>query len=662
MNVNDQSVEAWDDSGSTGVHEQAEGLFMEEVVVTPNTRAAVKKEKPKETNGDDAVVSTNDIESGEKKYPLPVGDVTCCFRKGLIKSPLDVLTLTFGWLLLNKTQILSGITVALAQVPEAVSFSFVAGVDPIVGLQSAWIMGICTSLGGGRPGMVAGATGAVAVVLTGLIKEHGMGHLFYAIMFAGIIQMAFGFLKLGVVVRMIPHPVMVGFCNGLGIIIGVAQFNIFKVAGDVDHNDDNHRSLNEIGAAFSPFTNGQPWVDPVMGGWMAFHIFITILTYIVFPKITKAIPGSLAGILVSTALEWAMLRPLGFKTNTVSDLASVKGSFPNIVFLDTLYGYKDMMPPLTWQVFTEIAPTAITAAAIGLLESLLTLQIIDELTNTKGNSNREAFGQGLGQFLSGLLGGMGGCTTIGQSLMNIHSGGYTRLSSSVAAIFMLIIMLGAYPLINRIPVASLAGVMFLVTYFTIEWDSGIVVLGTLLPLKLRNKFGIYTKVRRSDVIVMLVVVGVTLAFDLAIAVAVGIVVACLVFAWDAGTRLHLERAVSADGKKVFYTVRGPIFFGSISPFLSLFPDPKDEPKDVYILLNDAEVYDWSGMVAIKKLHERFENSGATVVFQSLSVASHKLMVKGEHLWEGVNIYKDNPLDFEADPTVHTHLQDRKSVV
>ena len=323
--------------------------------------------------------------------------------------------------------------------------------------------------------------------------------------------------------------------------------------------------------------------------------------------------------------------------------------------MDTLYGYKDMMPPLTWQVFTEIAPTAITAAAIGLLESLLTLQIIDELTNTKGNSNREAFGQGLGQFLSGLLGGMGGCTTIGQSLMNIHSGGYTRLSSSVAAIFMLIIMLGAYPLINRIPVASLAGVMFLVTYFTIEWDSGIVILGTLLPLKLRNRFGIYTKVRRSDVLVMLIVVGVTLAFDLAIAVAVGIVVACLVFAWDAGTRLHLDRDVSEDGKKVFYTVRGPIFFGSIAPLLSLFPDPKDEPKEAVILLNDAEVYDWSGMVAIKKLHERFDNSGATVVFQSLSVASHKLMVKGEHLWEGVNIYKDAPLDFEADPTVHTHL-------
>jgi len=481
-----------------------------------------------------------------------------------------------------------------------------------------------------------------------------MGHLFYAIMFAGIIQMAFGFLKLGVLVRMIPHPVMVGFCNGLGIVIGVAQFNIFKVA-TIANDDESQRSLNEIGAAFSPFTNGQPWVDPVMGAWMGFHIVITILTYIFFPKITKAIPGSLAGIVVSTALEWAMIRPLGFATNTVSDLASVKGSFPNIVFLDTLYGYKNMMPPLSWQVFTEIAPTAITAAAIGLLESLLTLQIIDELTNTKGNSNREAFGQGLGQFLSGLFGGMGGCTTIGQSLMNIHSGGSTRLSSSVAAIFMLIIILGAYPLINRIPVASLAGVMFLVTYFTIEWESGIVVLGSLLPQKLRSKFDLSTKVKRSDVVIMLIVVGVTLAFDLAIAVAVGIVVACLVFSWDAGTRLHLDRVTSENGDKVIYTITGPIFFGSVAPFLSLFPDPKTEPKDVTILLDGAEVYDWSGMVAIKKVHERLENNGASVKFQSLSVASHKLMMKGEHLWEGVDIYQDAPLDFVADPLVHSHL-------
>jgi len=296
------------------------------------------EETPETSENNDENDNDDDgTENDKSTFPLPVGDVTCFFKKGLVKTPMDVIRLTMQWLVLNKTQILSGITVALAQVPEAISFSFVAGVDPIVGLQSAWIMGICTSLAGGRPGMVAGATGAVAVVLTGLVKEHGIGHLFYAIMFAGLVQMAFGLLRLGVLVRMIPHPVMVGFCNGLGIVIGVAQFNIFKVADSTMDTDDHiHRNLNEIGAAFAPFTNGLPWVDPVMGGWMAFHIIVTILTYLLFPKLTKAIPGSLAGIIMSTVLEWALIRPIGFATNTVSDLASVEVSL-NIDLIDCFF-------------------------------------------------------------------------------------------------------------------------------------------------------------------------------------------------------------------------------------------------------------------------------------------------------------------------------------
>jgi SulP family sulfate permease len=219
-------------------------------------------------------------------------------------------------------------------------------VDPIVGLQSAWIMGICTSLFGGRPGMVAGATGAVAVVLPSLVRDHGIGFMFYAIMFAGIIQMVFGFLCLGVLVRLIPHPVMVGFCNGLGIVIGVAQFNIFKVRPE-DSSNNNQRSLMEIGGAFSPFTNGYPWVDATMGCWMTFHIIVALLTYAFFPKLTRAIPASLAAIIMTTILEWALVRPCGYRTNTVKDLASVSGSFPVPVWADSKNGYRDLMPPLT---------------------------------------------------------------------------------------------------------------------------------------------------------------------------------------------------------------------------------------------------------------------------------------------------------------------------
>lgn len=596
--------------------------------------------------GPTSPTSSSDDESDiEGAYPLPVGDVTCW---KLVRGPRDFVRLTWGWLRANKNQYLSGVTVALAQIPEAVSFSFVAGVDPIVGLQSAWIMGIVTSLVGGRPGMVAGSTGAVAVVLTTIVEEHGIGYMFYAIMLAGIIQMAFGLLRLGVLIRMVPHSVMVGFVNGLGIVIAVAQFNIFKVRDDAE-DDGERRRLFEIGGAFAPFTNGLPWVEWQMAVWMIFLVAVTLITYIVFPKFTKAIPGSLAGIIVSTVLEWAFIRQIGFETNTVEDIASVKGTFPVPVWIDDEYGYSDVMPPLNGETIGIIFPTAITAAIIGLLESLLTLQLIDELTNTKGSSNREAFGQGLGQFLSGMLGGMGGCTTIGQSLMNIHSGGYTRLSSSVAAIFMLIIILAAYPLINLIPVASLAGVMFVVAYFTIEWESAKVVLGSLLPMKYRQKFGIHTKVKRSDVIVMLIVVAVTLILDLATAVGVGIVLACLVFAWDSSTRINLERAVSDGGQKVFYTISGPLFFGSTKPLMELFPNPKEEPKEVVILLHNCEIYDWSGMVAIKALHDRFENNDCTVKFESLAVASHKLMMKSASLWEGVDVFKQE--DYEEDPLV-----------
>jgi len=247
---------------------------------------------------------------------------------------------------------------------------------------------------------------------------------------------------------------------------------------------------------------------------------------------------------------------------------------------------------------------------------------------------------------------MGGCTTIGQSLMNIHSGGYTRLSSSVAAVFMLMIILVAYPVINAIPVAGLAGVMFVVTYFTIEWDSLIVVAGSCLPLHLRRKYNLESKVKRTDAGIMVVVVGVTLLLDLAIAVGVGIVLSCLVFAWDSGSRLTFSRQVSEDGEKVIYEVGGAIFFGSIKPFLDAFPDPKDEPKDVTVLLENADIHDWSGMMAIKRLHDRLKKGGATNVrFENLRVSSHRLMTKGQDLWEGVNIVQGEEFNVDQDPIV-----------
>jgi len=613
-------------------------------------------EKVDTTSQFETETTNSDKENTASRLGVKVGNVTCWKNVSSFKSFGEI---TWSWLVLNRAQYLSGITVALAQIPEAVSFSFVAGVDPIVGLQSAWIMGICTSIFGGRPGMVAGSTGAVAVVLPSIVKNHGIGYMFYAIMLAGIIQILFGVFKLGKLIRLIPHPVMVGFVNGLGLVIGIAQFNIFKVDGNEENNGET-RNLFEVGGAFTPFTNGTDWVDATMGCWMAFLIFWTLVTYAFFPRLTNIIPASLASIIVATILEWALIRPCGYKTNTVKDLASVSGTFPISVWLDD--DYKDLMPTINGKTLGIIFPVAITVAAIGLLESLLTLEIIDELTSTKGNSNREAIGQGIGQVLSGAAGGMGGCTTIGQSLMNIHSGGYTRLSSSVAAIFMLCIILVAYPLINLVPVAGLAGVMFVVTYFTIEWESVGVVLGTMMPLKYREKYGLISKVKRTDVFIMLSVVAVTLAFDLAIAVGVGVFLSCLIFAWDSGDHLTFDRQISEDGTKVVYTVGGPIFFGSIKPLMELFPNPKEEPKDVTILFTNANIHDWSGMMAIKKLHSRFENNGAKATFQNLNVASHRLMKKGEDLWEGIEIFGKEDFN-QNDPLVgvdhyekdHPHL-------
>lgn len=605
------------------------------------------KEVKGETAAPPNAATAYNTESNIPGYPVPIGDVLC-YRK--TTSFNNFFWLTYKWLIANKAQILSGLTVALAQIPEAVSFSFVAGVDPIVGLQSAWIMGIMTSLFGGRPGMVAGATGAIAIVLPKIV-EKGIGYMFYAIMLAGVIQMIFGFLRLGVLVRMIPHPVMVGFCNGLGVVIGVAQFNIFKVKPP----EMEGRALMEIGGAFAPFTNGWDWVSPAMGGWMTFHIIVALVTYAVFPRITNIIPASLAAIIMTTALEWAFVRFV-FEggTNTVADLASVAGAFPLPIWF--VKDYKDILPPLNGETILAILPVSFTAAAIGLLESLLTLEIIDEMTNTKGNNNREAIGQGLGNLFCGILGGMGGCTTIGQSMMNLHSGGFTRLSSSVAAIFMLLIILVAYPLINLIPVAGLAGVMFVVVYFTIEWESFRVAFGSSLPLKWRKKYDVETKVKRSDVFVMIAVVTVTLIFDLAIGVAVGILLSCIIFSWDTGTRVTFNRAVSEDGHSVIYSIAGPIFFGSIKPLMDLFPNPIEEPKDVTILLENADILDWSGMMAIKRINTNLERNGATVKFQKLNVTSRKLMYKSKELWENVNIFEEEKVDVEHDPLVEpNHL-------
>mmetsp|Transcript_2393 Transcript_2393/g.4432 ORF Transcript_2393/g.4432 Transcript_2393/m.4432 type:complete len:688 (-) Transcript_2393:53-2116(-) len=540
----------------------------------------------------------------------------------------------WSWLVVNKNQLLSGVTVSLAQVPEAVAFSLVAGVKPIVGLHAAWIMGFFTAVVGGRPGMISGATGAVAVVMIDLVADYGVEYLFYAVMLAGIIQASFGALGGGALVRMIPHPVMVGFVNGLGIVIGLAQFNSFKVQDS--SSDDGHRRLEHRrlgGGAFAPFTDGEEWVSGTTAIWMAVHVLVAMFVTVMLPRISKAFPSALAGILTPTIVEWAIVRPIGHKTNVIEDVSSVAGSFPIPVWFDSQYN----MPSLSFDLIGKIWVTSVLIACIGMLESLMTLSLIDDMTATKGNRNQECIGQGTGNIISGIFGAMGGCTTIGQSIMNIHNGGTTRLSAVSASMFMLLIILVAYPVINLIPTAALVGVMFVICYHTIEWSSINVIISTSMPRKWRtdDKFKLAgeKKVNRSDALTVLIVMAVTLIMDLAVAVVVGIVFSSLMFAWNSGSTLTVERTLAADKKSVTYEVGGSLFFASIMPFMEKF-SVRDDPDNVHIHFDNCDIYDWSAIEAVNSLAEKYAEEDKKVKFGKISLSSRRIMEKAKQLLKG----------------------------
>jgi len=577
----------------------------------------------------ESIVSERRNEATHDENGNAYGRIDCLWNKG-DKSAIQSF---MAWLVTNKSQLLSGVTVSLAQVPEAVAFSLVAGVKPIVGLHAAWIMGFFTAVVGGRPGMISGATGAVAVVMIDLVADYGVEYLFYAVMLAGIIQASFGALGGGALVRMIPHPVMVGFVNGLGIVIGLAQFNSFKVQ---DSSNDSERRLESRrlgGGAFTPFTNDEEWVTGSTAVWMAVHVLVAMFVTIMLPRLTKAFPSALAGILSPTIVEWALVRPIGHKTNVIEDVSSVEGSFPIPVWFDSQYN----MPSLSFDLLGKIWVTSVLIACIGMLESLMTLSLIDDMTGTKGDRNQECIGQGTGNIISGMFGAMGGCTTIGQSIMNIHNGGTTRLSAVSASMFMLLIILVAYPVINLIPTAALVGVMFVICYHTIEWSSINVIVSTAMPRKWRtdDKFKLAgeAKVNRSDALTVLLVMAVTLWMDLAVAVVVGIVFSSLVFSWNSGSTLTVERTVSADKQSVTYEVGGSLFFASIQPFMDKFT-VRDDPKSVHIHFDNCDIYDWSAIEAVNSLADKYNEEEKKVTFGKISLSSRRIMEKAKQLLKG----------------------------
>lgn len=475
-----------------------------------------------------------------------------------------------------KTEVLSGLTVAIALVPEAVAFALIAGLSPLVGLYAAFVMGLITSIFGGRPGMISGATGAVAIVIIALAKSHGVEYVFATVVLAGIIQVLAGVLKLGKLMRLVPLPVVYGFVNGLAIIIFMSQLDQFK---DGTGN----------------------WLS---GDTLYVILGLVLLTMLIIwglPKITKAFPASLAAILV----VFGIVAVFGIDTKTVGDIASIQGGFPPFHIPEI---------PFTLETLTLIFPYAAIIAGVGLIESLLTLELIDEITETRGRTNKEAAAQGIANIASGLFSGMGGCAMIGQSLINISNGARARLSGIVAAVTLLIFIMFGAPLIEQLPMAALTGLMIMVAIGTFEWVS----------VRIFNKYPV------SDIIVMVLVVLVTVFLhNLALAVLIGIIISALVFAWDNAKRIRARKHIDENGIK-HYEIFGPLFFGSIKMFNDKF-DVLNDPDEVMIDFKESRIVDMSAIEAVNKLTERYHNAGKKVYISNLSSASHKLLIKADKM-------------------------------
>lgn len=496
-----------------------------------------------------------------------------------------------------KNDILSGVTVAFALVPEAVAFAFVAGVEPMVGLYAALMMGLITSAIGGRPGMISGATGAMAVVMVALVAQHGVQYLFAAVILAGFLQIMAGVFKLGKFIRLVPYPVMLGFVNGLAIVIFLAQLGQFKIMGPLGDLE---------------------WMSGTALYIMLGLVGLTMAIIYLLPKLTTAIPASLVAIAAVTAI----VHGLDLDARTVIDF--VREMVPeaqqdSVTLAGELPTFAIPVIPFTLETLYIILPTAVILSLVGLIESLLTLSLIDEMTDTRGRGNQECVGQGVANTVNGFFGGMGGCAMIGQSMININSGGRGRLSGITAALVLLGFILFAAPLIETVPLAALVGVMFVVVIATFEWASFRIVRG----------------VNKEDAFVLFLVTGVTVIADLAIAVVVGVIVSALVFAWKHATHIMAKNYTDDDGWKV-YDLEGPLFFGSVTHFREIF-DPQNDPSDVVIDFKESRIWDSSGIDALDGLADKYKEQGKKLHMRHISPECRVLLKKaGEYVEINVN--------------------------
>ncbi|RZK55703.1 MAG: SulP family inorganic anion transporter [Pedobacter sp.] len=484
-----------------------------------------------------------------------------------------------------KTEILAGLTVAMTMIPESLSFAILAGFPPLTGLYAAFIMGLVTSVFGGRPGLVSGGAGATVIVLIALMKSNGIEYVFAAVALAGIIQILVGVFKFGKFIRLVPQPVMFGFVNGLAIVIFMSQISQFTIQGT------------------------ETWLSGSALYVMLGLVALTIAIVIGFPKITKAIPASLVAIFV----VFAIVAGFGIHTKTVNDIASVAGGFPP---------FHIPKIPLNFETLKIIFPYGLIMASVGLTEGLLTLNLVDEITATKGNGNRECIAQGSANILNGFFFGMGGCPMIAQTLVNLSAGSRARLSGIVAALTILLIVLYGAPIIGKLPMAALVGVMIMVAIGTFEWAS----------------FKIINKMPKHDIFVGILVAAITvLLHNLALAVLIGVIVSALVFAWESAKRIRAKKYIDENGIK-HYEIFGPLFFGSTAAFAEKF-DVANDPEQIIIDFKQSRINDMSAIDAVNKITERYAKLNKTVKLYHLSADCRQLLKNADEVIE-VNILED----------------------
>ncbi|AHJ96954.1 SulP family inorganic anion transporter [Hymenobacter swuensis] len=487
-----------------------------------------------------------------------------------------------------KNEILAGLTTALALVPEVVAFALLAHISPLVGIGSAFVICLLTSVFGGRPGMISGAAGSVAVVIVALVAQHGVEYLFLAVALMGVIQIAVGLLRFGKFIRLVPQPVVYGFVNGLAVIIFMAQLEQFKVPGAGGE---------------------EQWLQGTQLLLMLGLVALTMAIVYLLPKLTKAVPASLVAIIAVSALVIGG----GLDTKSVGDIASIKGGLPTLHWPQV---------PLNWATLALVLPYSVIMALVGLTESLLTLTVVDEMTDTRGHGNQDCVAQGLANVASGLTGGMGGCAMIGQTMVNLESRGRGRLSGVVAALALALFVVAGSSLIEQLPLAALVGVMFMVVIGTFEWAS----------------LRILRRMPRADVLVMLLVTLVTaVSQNLALAVLLGVVISALVFAWENAKRIRARKHTDAAGTR-HYEIYGPLFFGSAQAFTDKF-DVQQDPAQVVIDFRESRVADMSGIDALHKLTERYHRLGKTLHLRHLSPDCRQLLRNAGALIE-VNIQED----------------------